>query len=70
MKETFTAVVWKEGNWYVAQCREFEVASQGRSKEEAMQNLTEAIEVHFSPPIATILPEIVSIVAEVESGVA
>ena len=70
MKETFTAVIWKEGNWYVAQCREFEVASQGRSKEEAMQNLTEAIEVHLSPPIATILPEIVSIVAEVESGVA
>jgi hypothetical protein len=70
MKETFTAVVWKEGNWYIAQCREFEVASQGKTKEEAMENLSEAIEVHFSPPIATFLPEIVSIVAEVESGAA
>jgi predicted RNase H-like HicB family nuclease len=39
MKETFTAVVWKEGRWYVAQCREFEVASQGKTKEEALDNL-------------------------------
>ena len=70
MKETFTAVVWKEGSWYIAQCREFEVASQGKTKEEAMENLSEAIEVHLSPPVATILPEVVSIVAEVESGVA
>jgi hypothetical protein len=70
MKETFTAVVWKEGSWYVAQCREFEVASQGRTKEEALKNLTEAIEVHLSPPVATVLPEVVSIFAEVESGAA
>ena len=67
MKETFTAVVWKEGNWYVAQCREFEVASQGETKEEALDNLSEAIELHLSPPIATILPEVISIEAEVES---
>lgn len=70
MKETFTAVVWKEGHWFIAQCREFEVASQGETKEEALDNLSEAIEVHLSPPIATILPEVVSIEAEVESGVA
>ncbi len=70
MKETFSAVVWKEGEWYVAQCRELEVASQGETKEEALKNLSEAIEVHLSPPVATILPEVVSIEAEVESGVA
>ena len=52
MKETFTAVVWREGDWYVAQCREFEVASQGVTKEEALDNLSEAIEVHLSPPVA------------------
>ena len=66
MKETFTAVVWKEGEWYVAQCREFEVASQGETKEQALDNLSEAIEVHLSPPIATLLPEVISIQAEVE----
>ncbi len=70
MKETFSATVSKEGKWYVAQCREFEVASQGLSKEEALRNLSEAIEVHFSPPVATILPEITFVTAEIESGVA
>ena len=69
MKETFTAVVWKEGKWYVAQCREFEVASQGETKEEALNNLSEAIEVHLSLPVATFLPEVIPIEAEVE-GVA
>ena len=58
MKETFTAVVWKEGQWYVAQCREFEVASQGETKEEALNNLSEAIAVHLSLPVATFLPEV------------
>jgi predicted RNase H-like HicB family nuclease len=66
MKETFTAVVWKEGAWFVAQCREFEVASQGETKEEALNNLSEAIEVHLSPPLATLLPEVIPIEAEVE----
>ena len=70
MKETFTATVWKEGKWHIAQCREFEVASQAPSREEALRNLSEAIEVHFSPPVATILPEITFVTAEIESGVA
>ena len=70
MKEEFTATVWQEGDWYVAQCREFEIASQGRTKDEALDNLSEAIEVHFEPPVATILPEVVAIEAEVERGAA
>jgi predicted RNase H-like HicB family nuclease len=68
MKETFTATVWQEGDWYVAQCREFELASQGSSKEEALDNLAEAIELHFEPPTATILPEVIAIEAEVTHG--
>jgi len=67
MRETFTAVVWREGDWYVAQCREFEVASQGETKQQALDNLSEAIEVHLSLPLATLLPEVVSIQAEVEN---
>ena len=70
MKEGFTAAVWQEGSWYIAQCREFEIASQGRTREEAIDNLSEAIELHFEPPVATIIPEIVAIEAEVERGVA
>ena len=68
MKQTFTATVWREDNWYIAQCREFEIASQGNSKEEALNNLAEAIEVHFEPPIATIVPEVITIEAEVAHG--
>jgi len=65
MKQTFTASVWREGDWYIAQCREFELASQGSSKEEALNNLAEAIELYFEPPVATIVPEVITIEAEV-----
>ena len=68
MKETFTATVWQEGDLYIAECREFELASQGNSKEEALDNLAEAIELHFEPPTATIMPEVIAIEAEVTHG--
>ena len=58
MKRTFTASVWKEGDWYVAQCVEVDVASQGRTKDEALENLAEALKLHFTPPVATDSPEI------------
>lgn len=70
MKEEFTASVWQEGDWFVVQCRELEIASQGRTKDEALDNLAEAIEVHFEPPAATILPEVVAVEVEVERGAA
>ena len=53
MKQTFTASVWQEGEWYVAQCREVDVASQGETEEEALENLRDALELHFTPPVAT-----------------
>ncbi len=56
MTREFTATVWQEGEWFVAQCREVEVASQGLTEEEALENLREALELHFEPPRATILP--------------
>jgi predicted RNase H-like HicB family nuclease len=70
MIEKFTATVWQEGDWYVAQCREFEIASQGRTKDEALNNLAEAIELHFESPVAAIMPEVIAIEAEVERGAA
>jgi len=39
MKRPFAATVWREGNWYVSQCLEVDVASQGESEEEALANL-------------------------------
>ena len=58
MKLKFTASVWREGDWYVAQCLEVDVASQGETEEEAVDNLREALELHFDPPRATVMPEI------------
>lgn len=49
----FTAALNREGDWYVARCLEVEVASQGSTFEEALDNLKEALELHFedeAPP--------------------
>jgi predicted RNase H-like HicB family nuclease len=53
MKRPFAATVWREGDWYVSQCLEVDVASQGQTEEEALANLREALELHFEPPQAT-----------------
>jgi len=58
MKRPFAASVWREGNWYVSQCLEVDVASQGETEEEALSNLKEALELHFELPQATRLPDL------------
>jgi predicted RNase H-like HicB family nuclease len=68
MKRPFAASVWPEGKWYVSQCLEIDVASQGATEEEALQNLREALELHFEPPQATRPPKVQTI--EVEIGAA
>jgi len=42
-----TAAVQREGKLYVAQCLEVDVASQGKSVENALENLVEALELYF-----------------------
>jgi predicted RNase H-like HicB family nuclease len=56
MKRTLTSSVWKEGDWFVAQCLEVDIASQGETAELALVNLKEALELHFEPPHTTFLP--------------
>ena len=68
MKRPFAATVWREGNWYVSQCLELDVASQGETEEEALANLKEALELHFEPPLSTRPPGVRMI--EVEVGAA
>jgi predicted RNase H-like HicB family nuclease len=53
MTRPLAATVWREGNWYVSQCLEVDVASQGESEEEALANLKEALQLHFEPPLAS-----------------
>jgi len=68
MKRPFAATVWRERKWYVSQCLELDVASQGRTEDEALANLKEAIELHFELPQATRPPHVH--VIEVEVGAA
>jgi predicted RNase H-like HicB family nuclease len=68
MVRPFSATVWREGNWYVSQCLEVDVASQGETEEEALANLKEALELHFDSPRATRVPAVRTI--EVEVGAA
>ena len=65
MKQSFTASVYKEGEWYVAQALDVDVASQGETVDEALTNLREALELHFEPPIPTSAPELRRIEVEV-----
>ena len=58
-------VVWREGNYFVAQCLNVEVSSFGDSKEEALKNLEEALALYFEdndqPEIHEVnFPELVS----------
>ncbi len=43
----FSAIIEKEEDWYVSLCPELDVASQGRSVEEALKNLREAVELYL-----------------------
>jgi predicted RNase H-like HicB family nuclease len=52
-----TAAVRQEGDGYVAQCLEVDVASQGQTVEEALKNLKEALELYFEDvPTSSALP--------------
>ena len=68
MKRPSAATVWREGDRFVAQCLEVDVASQGETEKEALADLKEALEFHFEPPQATRPPRVRTI--EVEVGAA
>ena len=45
--KTINYVIWKENKDFVVQCLDVDVASQGRSVEEAIENLKEAVALYF-----------------------
>ena len=51
-----TATVHQEGAWCVAQGIEVDVASQGESRDEALANLREALELYFMPSASSAVP--------------
>ncbi len=67
MKKRFAVSVWKEEELFVAQCLEVDVASQGKSEQEALANLREALELHFEPPRPSAMPEVKVIEVEVDA---
>ncbi|HEY8499325.1 MAG TPA: type II toxin-antitoxin system HicB family antitoxin [Clostridia bacterium] len=42
-----TVVIQKDDDWFVAKCVENSVASQGKTVEEAINNLKEALELYY-----------------------
>ena len=67
-KQKFTASISREGRWYVAQCLEIDVASQGRSEAAALKNLADAIALHLVPPVATQTPKVRSVEVTVRAA--
>lgn len=59
-------VVWQEGEYFVAQSLNVDVSSFGTTKQEALKNLREALELFFEDAEDVIVqsvhePEIVSV---------
>lgn len=47
MKLNVTIQIWQKGDWFIARCPELDFVSQGRSREEARNNLLEVIQIQF-----------------------
>jgi predicted RNase H-like HicB family nuclease len=70
MKLQLTSVIWQEDDWFVAECVDLGVTSQGRSEAEALRNLEEAVllylqdddtgEIKVPPELRKIKPLVVS----------
>jgi predicted RNase H-like HicB family nuclease len=45
LEPKWSIVIRASGNWFTALCPEFDVASQGKTVEEARCNVTEAVEL-------------------------
>ena len=68
MKQRFSASIWQEGEWFVAQCVQVDVASQGATEDEALDNLRDALELHFSPPVAILVPHVRDIEVDIKAA--
>ena len=65
MEKTYIVTLWEEPRWVVARCSDPDVVGQGFTRKEALDNLKEAMQLHFDHLRATATPKIRTI--EVES---
>lgn len=56
--------IWREDDWYVSECKGLEIASQGRTLEEAQENLREAIQLFLE---AASFTEVMGYLSRLES---
>ena len=68
MTREFSAVVQHEGDVFVAQCLDVDIASQGASEEEALANLQEALELYVQSPQATTAPKVSRVRVDVDAA--
>ncbi|HMB30740.1 MAG TPA: hypothetical protein VKN82_02835 [Desulfohalobiaceae bacterium] len=47
MQLQFSIQIWKKGPLFLAKCPELDFISQGKTRDEAQQNLIEVIEIQF-----------------------
>ena len=65
MSIKYNVIIQKEEDWYVAKCLDNNVASQGKTIEEALENLKEAIELYNETEEPVIPKEILITTLEV-----
>ena len=65
MSRYFTVAVQKDVDRYVAKCLENSVASQGKTMEEAMENLREALGLYYEDEALPIFPRTFATTLEV-----
>jgi predicted RNase H-like HicB family nuclease len=47
MEKMIKALVYFDGTYYCAKCLEFDIFTQGKTIDETIKNLKEAVQVHF-----------------------
>ena len=58
MRRTFTAVLTRDGKWFVAHCPEVGGTSQGKNLDDSLANLKEAVALYLQDEdLAKVLPE-------------
>ena len=57
MNRTFTVTIQKDDTWYVAKCIENSIASQGKTMDEALNNLREALELYYEDESLPVFPQ-------------
>lgn len=68
MTRECSAVVQREGDVFVAQCLDVDVASQGASEAEALANLQEALELYVQSPQATDAPHVSKVRVDIDAA--